>query len=53
MVITTAGLAGSAALLWLTTATGLASVSSVLLLYALQQVFFAINMPTATPRSPG
>lgn len=46
MVITTAGLAGSAALLWLTTATGLASVGSVLLLYALQQVFFAINMPT-------
>ncbi|WP_190818938.1 MFS transporter [Saccharopolyspora pogona] len=46
LLITNGGLAGSAVLLWLVAAADVRSVWLVLVLFAAQQTFFAVNMPT-------
>ncbi|MEV0703858.1 MFS transporter [Saccharopolyspora sp. NPDC050389] len=46
LLITNGGLAASAVLLWLVAAAGVQSVWLVLVLFAAQQTFFAVNMPT-------
>ena len=46
LMITNGGLAATAVLLWVVAAAGLPSVWLVLLLFAAQQTFFAVNMPT-------
>ncbi|AOS65804.1 arabinose efflux permease family protein [Actinoalloteichus hymeniacidonis] len=48
MLITNSGIAVTALLLWAAAAFGTGSVWTVLLLYALQQAFFAVNMPART-----
>jgi MFS family permease len=46
MIITNGGLAGTSVLLWLVAFAGIPSVWLVLVLFALQQTFFAVNSPT-------
>ncbi|MEV4647712.1 MFS transporter [Saccharopolyspora sp. NPDC049357] len=46
MLITNGGLAGTSVLLWLVAFAGIPSVGLVLVLFALQQTFFAVNSPT-------
>nr|WP_218888468.1 MFS transporter [Saccharopolyspora hordei] len=46
LLVTNSGLAITSVLLWLVAASGLASVWLVLVLFAAQQTFFAVNMPT-------
>ncbi|MGW3470355.1 MFS transporter [Saccharopolyspora sp. NPDC000995] len=46
LLITNGGLAGSSVLLWLVAAADVRSVWLVLVLFAAQQTFFAVNMPT-------
>ncbi|MEV4734589.1 MFS transporter [Saccharopolyspora sp. NPDC049426] len=46
MLITNGGLAGTSVLLWLVAFAGIPSVWLVLVLFALQQTFFAVNSPT-------
>lgn len=46
LLVTNTGLAVSAVLLWIVAAAGVSSVWLVLGLYAAQQTFFAVNMPT-------
>ncbi|MGW5648742.1 MFS transporter [Saccharopolyspora sp. NPDC003752] len=46
LLITNGGLAASAVLLWVVAAANVQSVWLVLILFAAQQTFFAVNMPT-------
>ncbi|WP_258345536.1 MFS transporter [Saccharopolyspora gregorii] len=46
LLLTNSGLAATAVLLWLVAASGVGSVWLVLVLFALQQTCFAVNMPT-------
>ncbi|SFS56132.1 MFS transporter [Saccharopolyspora flava] len=46
LIITNGGLAGTSLLLWLVAYAGIPSVWLVLVLFALQQTFFAVNSPT-------
>ncbi|MEB3366255.1 MFS transporter [Saccharopolyspora mangrovi] len=46
LIITNGGLAGTSVLLWLVAFAGIPSVWLVLVLFALQQTFFAVNSPT-------
>ncbi|MDI2031625.1 MFS transporter [Saccharopolyspora sp. TS4A08] len=46
LIITNGGLAGTSVLLWLVAYAGIPSVWLVLVLFALQQTFFAVNSPT-------
>ncbi|MCX2733196.1 MFS transporter [Saccharopolyspora sp. NFXS83] len=46
LLVTNSGLAATAILLWLVAAGGVGSVWLVLVLFALQQTCFAVNMPT-------
>ncbi|GAA3363340.1 MFS transporter [Saccharopolyspora gregorii] len=46
LLLTNSGLAATAVLLWLVAASGAGSVWLVLVLFALQQTCFAVNMPT-------
>lgn len=46
LLVTNGGLAATATLLWLLAASGTGSVWLVLVLFAAQQTFFAMNMPT-------
>ncbi|MER7013980.1 MFS transporter [Saccharopolyspora sp. NPDC000359] len=46
LLITNGGLAITSVLLWLVAASGIRSVWLVLVLFAAQQTFFAVNMPT-------
>ncbi|APU23728.1 MFS transporter [Actinoalloteichus sp. GBA129-24] len=48
MIVTNLGIATTALLLWAAAAVNTDSVWTVLLLYALQQSFFAVNMPART-----
>lgn len=52
MIITNGGLAVTAVLLWLLAASGTTSVWLVLILFAVQQTFFAVNMPTRAAAVP-
>ncbi|MFC7341282.1 MFS transporter [Saccharopolyspora griseoalba] len=46
LLVTNGGLAATAVLLWLVAAAGIPSVWLVLVLFSLQQTFFAVNSPT-------
>ncbi|WP_030109574.1 MFS transporter [Kutzneria albida] len=46
LIVTNVGICVTSVLLWVQAAVGLGSVSVVLALLGLQQVFFAVNMPT-------
>ena len=46
LIVTNGGLAGTSVLLWLAAFSGVRSVWLVLVLFALQQTFFAVNSPT-------
>jgi MFS family permease len=52
LTITTAGLIGTSALFWLQAALGGANVWVLLVLFAVQQAFFAINQPTRSAILP-
>ena len=52
LLITTAGLIGTAVLFWLQAAAGSRNVWLLLSLFAVQQAFFAVNQPTRTAVLP-
>lgn len=52
LLVTTFGLIGSAALFWVQSALGLDNVWVILMIFALQQAFFAVNQPTRSAVLP-
>ncbi|MGZ8178758.1 MFS transporter [Williamsia sp. SKLECPSW1] len=52
LIITTLGLIGCSALFWLQAATGVNNVWVILVLFAVQQGFFAVNQPTKSAILP-